>query len=259
MLAKRIIPCLDVREGRVVKGTRFTDIRDAGDPVELAARYDREGADELVFYDINASHEGRKTMIELARRVADEVFIPFMVGGGISSTDDMRALLRAGADKISINSAAVANPQLIRQGAELFGSQCIVLSMDVRRSPRTPSGWEVVVKGGRQPTGLDALEWAMMGEELGAGELVLNSIDADGTREGYDNELNKAVAERVSIPIIASGGAGKLEHLRDALLEGRADAVLAASIFHYGTYSIGEAKAYLKQWGIPVRDEGIAG
>ncbi len=257
MLAKRIIPCLDVRDGRVVKGVQFADIRDAGDPVALAAFYDREGADELVFYDITASAEGRRIMLDVARRTAEQVFIPFTVGGGVHSVADMRELLKAGADKISVNSAAVKNPDLIRQGAELFGSQCIVLSIDARRRQR-PDGslwWEVVIHGGRTPTGRDAVEWAQEGEALGAGELVLNSIDSDGTRDGYDNLLNRTVASRVGIPVIASGGAGRLEHLRDALLEGQADAALAASIFHFGQVRIREAKAYLRQAGIPVRLE----
>ncbi len=255
MLAKRIIPCLDVRNGRVVKGTKFADIQDAGDPVELAAFYDREGADELVFYDITASAEGRRTMVDVARRTAEQVFIPFTVGGGVSDVDSMRALLNAGADKISVNSAAVRRPDLINEGAERFGSQCIVLSIDCARRTR-PDGstwWEVVIDGGRVPTGMDVLKWAEEGVRRGAGELVLNSIDADGTKDGYDNELNRAVAERVDVPVIASGGAGTLQHLADGILMGKADAVLAASIFHFGQYTIAEAKAYLRQHGIPVR------
>lgn len=255
MLAKRVIPCLDVRDGRVVKGVQFADIRDAGDPVELAALYDREGADELVFYDITASAEGRRTMVEVVRRVAEQVFIPFTVGGGVSDVQQMRELLTAGADKISVNSAAVRRPQLINEGAERFGSQCIVLSIDGARRTR-PDGsvwWEVVIDGGRVPTGMDVLAWAEEGVRRGAGELVLNSIDADGRADGYDNELNQAVAGRVDVPIIASGGAGSLQHLVDAVLVGGADAVLAASIFHFGRYTIAEAKAYMRRAGIPVR------
>lgn len=256
MLAKRIIPCLDVRDGRVVKGVRFEGIRDAGDPVELAAFYDRAGADELVFYDITASHEGRPLMAEVAQRTAEEVFIPFTVGGGIDSVTDMRRLLSAGADKISVNSAAVKRPELIREGAEQFGAQCIVLSIDARRRPGPPGeqpSWEVVIHGGRVPTGLDAVEWAQRGAELGAGELVLNSIDADGTKDGYDNALNRTIAQKVNIPLIASGGAGRLEHLRDALTAGEADAVLAASIFHFGEVTIAAAKAYLLSCGVVMR------
>ncbi|HEY8417630.1 MAG TPA: imidazole glycerol phosphate synthase subunit HisF [Limnochordales bacterium] len=255
MLAKRIIPCLDVRNGRVVKGTRFLDIKDAGDPVELAAFYDREGADELVFYDITASAEGRRTMVDVARRTAEQVFIPFTVGGGVSDVQQMRELLAAGADKISVNSAAVRRPDLINEGAERFGSQCVVLSIDCARRIR-PDGsvwWEVVIDGGRTPTGMDVLKWAEEGVRRGAGELALNSIDADGTQDGYDNELNRAVAERVGVPVIASGGAGTLQHLVDAVLIGHADAVLAASIFHFGQYTIAEAKEYMRRAGIPVR------
>lgn len=257
MLAKRIIPCLDVRDGQVVKGTSFVDIKRAGDPVELAARYDREGADELVFYDITASAEGRAAIVDVVRRTADQVFIPLTVGGGVSRVEDMRELLNAGADKVSVNSAGPKNPDLLRAGAELFGAQCIVLSIDaVRREPG--GGWEVVVKGGRERTGLDAIEWAVRGVELGAGELVLNSIDQDGQKSGYDNELNRTVAGLVNVPVIASGGVGTLEHLRDGIVDGHADAVLAASIFHYGTYTIAQAKAYLAACGIPVRQEVLA-
>ena len=255
MLTKRIIPCLDVRDGRVVKGVRFEGIKDAGDPVELASFYDREGADELVFYDITASAEGRRTMIDVARRTAERVFIPLTVGGGVSDVGTMRELLQAGADKVSINTAAVENPDLIREGAERFGSQCIVLSIDARRRHR-PSGevwWEVVTHGGRRPTGMDAVEWAVRGVELGAGELVLNSIDADGTRDGYDNALNRAVAEAVNVPVIASGGVGQLRHFVDGVIEGKADALLAASVFHFGEFSIAEVKAYMKAHGVPVR------
>lgn len=257
MLAKRIIPCFDVKAGRVVKGTQFLNLRDAGDPVQLAAAYDREGADEVVFLDITASHEGRKTMVELAARTSEEVFIPFTVGGGISDVEDMRDILKAGADKIGINSWAVKTPELITQGAKRFGSQCIVVAIDARRVPGT-GRWEVYIHGGKKPTGLDALEWARRAEELGAGEILLTSMDADGMRDGYDNELNRAVTEVVSIPLIASGGAGKLEHLRDAILDGGADAVLASSIFHFREHTIGEAKAFLRDAGIPIRMNTVA-
>lgn len=255
MLAKRVIPCLDVRDGRVVKGVRFESIKDAGDPVELAAYYDREGADELVFYDITASAEGRKTMVDVARRTAEKAFIPFTVGGGVSDVASMRALLQAGADKISVNSSAVHNPDIIRAGAEHFGSQCIVLSIDARRRHREDGSvwWEVVVNGGRKPMGIDAVEWAARGVALGAGELVLNSIDADGTKDGYDNALNGTVSLLVDVPVIASGGVGSLAHLVEGIVEGKADAVLAASIFHFGEHSIAEAKAYMKAHGVPVR------
>lgn len=255
MLAKRIIPCLDVKNGRVVKGTEFLQLRDAGDPVELAAFYDREGADELVFLDITASHERRKTVVEMVSRVAEQVFIPYTVGGGIASVDDMRAILLAGADKISINTAAVQHPELIAAGAELFGSQCIVVAIDARRRVENdPSqGWEVYIHGGRTPTGIDVRDWAEQAEKLGAGEILLTSMDRDGTKDGYDNELNRAVAEIVGIPLIASGGAGSLEHLADGIELGKADAVLAASIFHYREYSIRQAKEYLASRGIPVR------
>jgi cyclase len=257
MLAKRIIPCLDVKDGRVVKGTEFLQLRDAGDPVELGSFYDREGADELVFLDITASHEHRKTVIEMAARVAEQVFIPFTVGGGIASTDAMRQLLLAGADKVSINTAAVQQPALISAGAELFGSQCIVVAVDARRRSKTDpgQGWEVYIHGGRTPTGIDVVRWVRQVVGLGAGEILLTSMDCDGTKDGYDNELNRAVAESVGVPVIASGGAGNLEHLAAALTVGNADAVLAASIFHYREYSIKEAKAYLTGRGIPVRDQ----
>jgi len=255
MLAKRIIPCLDVKDGRVVKGMQFAGLQDAGDPVELAAFYDRQGADELVFLDIVASAEKRKPIIDVARRTAEQVFIPFTVGGGIESLAGMRAVLKAGADKISINTSAVNDPDLIRAGAEQFGSQCIVVAVDARRRvPQDPGrGWEVYIHGGRTPTGLDVLEWIEKARMLGAGEILLTSMDCDGTRSGYDNELNKAVSGLVDIPLIASGGAGNLKHLLDAFVEGKADAVLAASIFHYGEYSIEEAKAFLHRNGIPVR------
>lgn len=256
MLAKRIIPCLDVKDGRVVKGTEFLQLRDAGDPVELGAFYDREGADELVFLDITASHERRNTVVEMAARVAEQVFIPFTVGGGIASTEAMRRILLAGADKVSINTAAVRQPELISAGAELFGSQCIVVAVDARRRCKSDAarGWEVYIHGGRTPTGMDVMEWVRQVAGWGAGEILLTSMDCDGTKDGYDNELNRAVAENVGIPVIASGGAGNLEHLAAALTEGKADAVLAASIFHYREYSIKEAKGYLAGRGIAVRD-----
>ncbi len=257
MLAKRIIPCLDVKDGRVVKGTEFLQLRDAGDPVELAAFYDREGADELVFLDITASHERRKTVVEMAGRVAEQVFIPYTVGGGIASTEDMRAILLAGADKTAINTAAVQNPRLISDGAELFGSQCVVVAIDARRRVKDDptQGWEVFIHGGRTPTGIDVKEWARQVEKLGAGEILLTSMDRDGTKDGYDNELNRTIAEIVGIPVIASGGVGNLEHLADGIELGKADAVLAASIFHYREYSIRQAKEYLRSRGIPVRIE----
>jgi cyclase len=257
MLAKRIIPCLDVKDGRVVKGTEFLQLRDAGDPVELAAFYDREGADELVFLDITASHERRKTIVEMVSRVAEQVFIPYTVGGGIADIDDMRAILLAGADKIAINTAAVLNPRLISEGAELFGSQCVVVAIDARRRVKDdPSqGWEVYIHGGRTATGIDVRTWAQQIEALGAGEILLTSMDRDGTKDGYDNELNRAVTEIVGIPLIASGGVGSLEHLADGIELGKADAVLAASIFHYREYSIRQAKEYLASRGIPVRLE----
>ncbi|MBC7293862.1 MAG: imidazole glycerol phosphate synthase subunit HisF [Thermoleophilia bacterium] len=250
-MLKRIIPCLDVDKGRVVKGTNFVDIRDAGDPVELAARYDREGADEVVFLDITASHEKRDTMVDLARRCAEELFIPFTIGGGIRSEEDVRALLSAGADKVSLNTAAIRNPELITTCARRFGSQCVVLAIDAKQVG--PGRWEAYVNGGRTSTGLDAVEWAVRGVTLGAGEILLTSMDKDGTKDGYDLELNRTVAEAVNVPVIASGGAGTLEHLAEAIIAGKADAVLAASIFHYGEYSIREAKEYLAARGIPVR------
>ncbi len=257
MLAKRIIPCLDVRDGRVVKGTRFINLRDAGDPVERAAFYNREGADEIVFLDITASVEKRRAIVDVVEKTAEVVFIPLTVGGGIDSVDFMQELLNSGADKVSLNTAALKNPALIQAGAERFGSQCIVLAMDARRSEQNRSGdessWEVYSHGGRTPTGRDAIEWAKEAEKLGAGEILLTSMDADGTLEGYDTALLSSVAEAVSIPVIASGGAGKLEHLYEALTKGKAHAVLAASILHYGTYSIAEIKEYLSQKGLPVR------
>ncbi|RJE49010.1 MULTISPECIES: imidazole glycerol phosphate synthase subunit HisF [unclassified Dehalobacter] len=251
MLAKRIIPCLDVHDGRVVKGTNFIHLRDAGDPVELASLYDREGADELVFLDISASAEGRETMVDVVRRTAEKVFIPFTIGGGLRTIEDIRRMLRAGADKVSLNTAAVQNPELIEQGALTFGSQCIVVAIDARKVGE--GRWEVYTHGGRKPTGTDVLEWARKVEELGAGEILLTSMDRDGTKEGYDNELNRLVSRAVTIPLIASGGVGNLKHMAEGLTEGEADAVLAASIFHYREYSIKETKDYLAGKGIPVR------
>jgi cyclase len=253
MLTKRIIPCLDVQNGRVVKGINFVNLRDAGDPVEQAMVYDREGADELVFLDITASHEARGTMLNMVRRVADSIFIPFCVGGGIRTVDDMRATLLAGADKVSINSAAVRNPQLINDGAWAFGSQCVVVAID----PRLVDGkWVVHINGGRVPTDRLAVEWAREVEDRGAGEILLTSMDADGTRAGYDLELTETVATAVSIPVIASGGVGKLEHFYDAFAIGKADAALAASVFHFNDLRIGDVKHYLSQRGIPVRLTG---
>lgn len=251
MHTKRIIPCLDVKAGRVVKGTNFVGLRDAGDPVELAATYDIEGADELVFLDITASVEERKAMLDVINKTAGEVFMPLTVGGGISTVDDIRNALRAGADKTSVNSAAVKNPQLIAEGAKLFGSQCIVLAIDARRCGENQ--WEVYVHGGRTPTGIDAIEWAKQGVALGAGEILLTSMDADGTKNGYDIPLTKAVSEAVNVPVIASGGAGKLEDFYEVLTEGGADAVLAASVFHYKTFTIQQVKEYLRDRGIEVR------
>lgn len=253
MHTKRIIPCLDVKEGRVVKGTNFVGLRDAGDPVERASAYDIEGADELVFLDITASFEERKAMLDVIKKTAGQVFMPLTVGGGISTVDDIRNALRAGADKTSVNSAAVKNPQLIADGAKLFGSQCIVLAIDARRCGEHK--WEVYVQGGRKPTGLDAVEWAKKGVELGAGEILLTSMDADGTKNGYDIELTKAISSVVNVPVIASGGAGKLEDFYDVLVEGGADAVLAASLFHYKELTIKQVKDYLYSRGIEVRRE----
>jgi imidazole glycerol-phosphate synthase subunit HisF len=250
-LLVRIIPCLDVDAGRVVKGTRFTNLRDAGDPVELAAFYDSEGADEIVFYDITASHEGRDTAVALARRAAEEVFVPYTIGGGVRTVEEMRAMLRAGADKVSINSAAVRDPDLINGSAERFGSQCVVLSVDVKRKGSGP-GWEVYLNGGRSNTQMDAISWVVEGERRGAGELVLNSMDADGTETGYDLDLISAVAERTSLPLVASGGAGSPEHMVAAVGAG-AGAVLAASIFHFGEWSIAEVKEHMRGAGVPVR------
>ena len=253
MLAKRIIPCLDVNNGRVVKGIRFVSLVDAGDPVEQGKRYDAEGADELTFLDITASSDKRAIVADLVRRVADEVFIPFTVGGGLNSIEDVRAVLRAGADKVSLNTAAVERPELITEGAAVFGSQCMVVAIDARRRATTDAGWEVYTHGGRRALGWDAVEWAARAEESGAGEILLTSMDRDGTRDGYDIELTRAVAEAVSIPVIASGGAGHLEHFYEALTEGGASAVLAASLFHFGEFTIGEVKKYLRGRGVLVR------
>ncbi|MCZ8513913.1 imidazole glycerol phosphate synthase subunit HisF [Paenibacillus filicis] len=252
MLAKRIIPCLDVKDGRVVKGVNFVNLRDAGDPVELAAIYDREGADELVFLDISASYEGRATMVEVVKQTAGQITIPFTVGGGIASVDDMKRLLRAGADKIGINTAAVKNPQLVADGARRFGSQCIVVAIDARFNPQWGE-WEVFTHGGRNATGIRALEWAKRMEEMGAGELLLTSMDADGTKDGFDLPLTRAVSESVRIPVIASGGAGKKEHFYDVFAEGKADAGLAATIFHYKEITIEEVKNELRGKGVEVR------
>ena len=254
MLTKRIIPCLDVKDGRVVKGTSFVQLRDAGDPVELARFYYEEGADELVFLDITATPEGRDTMVDVVEHISEEVFMPLSVGGGLRSPNDMQRMLRAGADKISINTAAMLNPSLIREGADKFGSQCIVVAIDAKRIENSMEPqWEVYIYSGQRPTGLDALTWARQAVALGAGELLLTSIDADGHKAGYDIELTRTISEAVSVPVIASGGAGALEDLYQALVLGKADAVLAASIFHYGTYSIGETKKYLAKRGIPIR------
>ncbi len=254
MLTRRVIPCLDVAEGRVVKGTSFSDLRDAGDPVELAAFYYKEGADELVFLDINATPEGRDVMVDIVERVSEEVFVPLTAGGGLRSVEDMRRMLKAGADKVCINTAAVQNPQLISEGAHKFGSQCMVVAIDARRSGASGSArWEVCTHGGRKRTGIDAVVWARQAVSLGAGEILLTSWDADGRRFGYDLELVRTVSEAVTVPVIASGGAGSLEHLYEALTIGKADAVLAASIFHYRIYSIAQAKDYLMQRGVSVR------
>jgi len=253
MLTKRIIPCLDVKDNRVVKGVNFLNLRDAGDPIELGKKYSDEGADELVFLDITATLRSNKTIVELVEEVARNVFIPFTVGGGITKADEIGLLLRSGADKCSINTAAVNNPDILRESAERFGSQCVVLAIDARRTPGKVGKWHVTVKAGSEPTDIDAVEWAIRAEKLGAGEILLTSMDADGTQAGYDIELTRAIAEAVQIPVIASGGAGTLESLVEVLDKGKADAVLAASIFHYGTYSIKETKDFLKQHGVPVR------
>lgn len=254
MLAKRIIPCLDVHAGRVVKGVNFLNLRDAGDPVDVAARYENEGADELVFLDITASHEGRQTMIDVVRRTSEVIFMPLTVGGGIRTCDDIRLLLSAGCDKVSINSAAVKTPDLIREAALRFGSQCIVVNIDPKRIQKAGREfWDVHINGGRIPTGLQAVEWAREVERLGAGEIVLTCMDADGTKDGYDIEITRAVADAVKIPVVASGGAGSPQHLFEAVTAGRASAALAASIFHYGEYTIAETKRYMAERGVPVR------
>jgi cyclase len=268
MLARRIIPCLDVKDGRVVKGVQFLDLRDAGDPVEAALAYDAQGADELVFLDITASHEDRSIMLDVVRRTADVLYIPFTVGGGLRTVDDVRVLLRAGAEKVSFNTAALARPAVIREAAERFGSQCIVVAIDARSEPPRsstrpptpvpePAGpaprWTVYTHGGRRPTGRDALEWAQEAVALGAGEILLTSMDRDGTKDGYDLPLTRAVADAVTVPVIASGGAGTLGHFREAFVEGEASGALAASLFHFGTYTIGEVKDYLAEHGVEVR------
>ena len=259
MLSKRIIPCLDVKAGRVVKGTNFLELRDAGDPVEIAARYDREGADEIVFLDITASHEGRGIFLDVVRRTAEVCFMPLTVGGGIRELDDIRALLNAGADKVSINSSAVKDPDLVRRAARKFGRQCIVVNIDPKRVVRDGAEvWEVHIHGGRLSTGLEAVSWAQKVEELGAGEIVLTSMDADGTKAGYDLPMTRAITEAVNVPVVASGGAGSPEHLRAVLLEAGASAALAASIFHYGEYSIAQTKHYLAEHGVPVRMVGTS-
>lgn len=253
MLTKRIIPCLDVKDGRVVKGVSFVNLRDAGDPVEVARAYDREGADELCFLDITASYENRKTILDIVSRTAEQVFMPLTVGGGVRTLDDIRALLQAGTDKVSINTAAVERPEFVKEAAERFGTQCIVVAIDAKRRAKPETGWEVFTHGGRKPTGLDAVEWARKMESYGAGEILLTSMDQDGRQNGYDLELTAAVSDAVSIPVIASGGVGRLDHLYDGFVKGKADAVLAASIFHYRQHTIPEAKDYLHRKGIPVR------
>ena len=253
MLAKRIIPCLDVKDGRVVKGVNFTNFRDAGDPVDNARYYDEEGADELVFLDITASHEKRKIILDVVARTAEEVFMPLTVGGGVRSTADIRQLLNSGADKVSLNTAAVKNPDIIREASLMFGSQCIVVAIDGKKTGATPSGFEISVHGGRTMTGIDCLEWAERAEKLGAGEILLTSMDADGTKDGYDIPMTRAVADIVGIPVIASGGAGTEEHMKEAVVKANADAVLAASIFHYREIPIMQLKEYLRAEGIPVR------
>ena len=260
MLCKRMIPCLDVHGGRVVKGVRFVDLRDAGDPVEAALAYDTQGADELVFLDITASHEARETIVEqraiildVVRRTAEGIYMPLTVGGGVRSIEDIRMLLRAGADKVSLNTAALERPELIREAAQRFGSQCIVVAIDAKREPGEPPRWGVYTHGGRRPAGRDAVQWALEVERLGAGEILLTSMDRDGTGDGYDLELTRAVSEAASVPVIASGGAGSLEHMRQVVVDGKADAVLVASLFHFGRHTIGEAKAYLRERGVAVR------
>lgn len=257
MLSRRIIPCLDVREGRTTKGIKFKNNVDIGDPVAMAKLYYEQGADEIVFYDITASHEKRDIMIDVVRRVAETIFIPFSVGGGIRTVEDMRAVLLAGAEKISVNSAAVKNPEIIRQGAEAFGNQCVVLGMDVKQvevSDTIPSGYEIVINGGRKHMGMDAVQWALKAQELGAGEICLNSIDADGMKTGYEVNLTRLISEAVNIPVIASGGAGEPEHLREVLTDGKADAALIASMVHYGDYTVPGIKSYLNNTGVKVRN-----
>jgi len=256
VLGKRLIPCLDVKDGRVVKGVRFVDLRDAGDPVEAAQAYDAQGADELVFLDITASHEGRATMLDVVRRTAEGIYMPLTVGGGVRSLADIRTLLRAGADKVSLNTAALERPDLVREAARAFGSQCVVVAIDAKREATAcPPRWEVYTHGGRRPAGRDAVRWAREVQELGAGEILLTSMDRDGTGDGYDIELTRAISGSVSIPVIASGGAGTLDHLVEALSDGRADAALVASLLHFGRHSLGEAKSYLRTRGVPVRLE----
>ena len=254
-LAKRIIPCLDVDNGRVVKGVNFVDIRDAGNPVEVAKRYNEQGADEITFLDITATHHNRATTVEMVEQIASEIFIPLTVGGGIRKVEDIRAMLNAGADKVGINSAAITNPELVREAAEKFGSQCIVIAIDAKRvsAKGEPGRWEIFTHGGRKPTGIDAVEWAIKMTELGAGEVLLTSMDGDGTKKGYDLELTRAISEAVKVPVIASGGVGNLDHLVEGIIEGGADAVLAASIFHFGEFSIPQAKAHLAKNNIEVR------
>jgi len=254
-LAKRIIPCLDVDNGRVVKGVKFVDIRDAGDPVEIARRYDREGADEITFLDITATHDNRDTIVHVVEQVAGEVFIPLTVGGGIRTLDDIRRMLNAGADKVGINSAAVSNPEFVREAAERFGSQCIVVAIDAKKTslPGEPNRWEIFTHGGRKPTGIDAIAWAKKMVDYGAGEILLTSMDRDGTREGFDLPLTRAISEAVTVPVIASGGVGNLDHLADGIIDGKADAVLAASIFHFAEHTIEQAKQHMASRGIEVR------
>ena len=254
-LAKRIIPCLDVRDGRVVKGVKFVDIKDAGDPVEVAKRYDREGADEITFLDITASHEGRDTTVAMVEKIAEQVFIPLTVGGGIRKAQDVRSMLKAGADKVAVNSAAIFNPSLINELCSIFGSQCIVIAIDAKRVTSNPSRWEIYTHGGRKPTGIDAVDWAvkMTNGEFGAGEVLLTSMDRDGTKVGFDLELTKAISDAVDVPVIASGGVGSLEHLVEGIIDGGADAVLAASIFHFAEHTVEEAKKAMQKNGIEVR------
>jgi cyclase len=255
MLCKRVIPCLDVDAGRVKKGVRFKELRDAGDPVAVAAAYDTQGADEICFLDITASSDGRKTMLDVVRATAESVFLPLTVGGGVRSVEDVRALLLAGADKVGINTAAVADPDLVRRASDAFGNQAIVVAVDARREPDQPRRWQVFTHGGRRPTGIDAVEWCERMARAGAGEILLTSMDRDGTRDGFDIELTRAVADRVSVPVIASGGVGNLEHLYQGIAEGHAEAVLAASIFHFGEATVGQAHDYLRARGVPVRDK----